>query len=350
MRQPEQITHVKRWYAASLAVALLLLGWTTLWLVGPYVDWLPGPAVIEGSAEEAQRIQAGLAIAGALALAVLLLAVPTLLTRQRTPEPPPLTVPDSHPEMALPAPVPPEIEIRVDPRHRREAVWIRTFAERAALRFNHLLTSVVGYSDLLLESVSKDDPLHEGLREISDAGRRAARLSRALQRAGRAEPSQREPIDAQAVLREVLATLEEDPLAGAGLNPALEESEAWLVADQTQLELVFHSLAARSLEALSGEGRVTVRTRVSPWEDAKRCFVCEFACESPSGAVGFPYLAENTKEEDALEFSVVRSLLSRNGGTLEMVHRPQPLLRVVVPVQLGIAPSQSHSQSQSEST
>jgi PAS domain S-box-containing protein len=67
---------------------------------------------------------------------------------------------------------------------RREAGPANVLSTGAAHDFNNLLTIIVTYSALVLEALEADSPLRSDLEEISQAGRRAAELTRELWASG----------------------------------------------------------------------------------------------------------------------------------------------------------------------
>lgn len=178
--------------------------------------------------------------------------------------------------------------------------WMRSVAHHAALRFNQLLTTVVGYSELLLESVrNDDDPLRDGLQEIRDAGQKAARLSHELQRASGTSRAAPEPVDLAALLRHIAP---EGPIQVVGETPVTD-------ADRAALEQVFAYLMG--LTPVGSPVRMTT---------AADAVVCEWS------------VREASVEEDSLELHAVRGLLAMIGGAIEVGNPPDRHVRVRIPL------------------
>ena len=57
--------------------------------------------------------------------------------------------------------------------------------------FNNQLTAILGYSELLEQTLDPNDPRREDLQEIAKAGRRAATLTEQLLAYGRKQPDGR---------------------------------------------------------------------------------------------------------------------------------------------------------------
>ncbi len=160
------------------------------------------------------------------------------------------------------------LELKFAHSHKMEAVG--QLAGGVAHDFNNVLTAIIGFSDLLLQTHRPTDPAYRDIMNIKGSANRAAGLVRQLLAYSRRQTLQAEVLE----LGELLTDL------SALLNKALGEKIAlkilpgrdlWHVkADKTQFEHVIINLAVNAKDAMPGGGGLTIRTRnVSERESLK---------------------------------------------------------------------------------
>jgi len=160
------------------------------------------------------------------------------------------------------------LELKFAQSHKMEAVG--QLAGGVAHDFNNVLTAIIGFSDLLLQTHRPTDPAYRDIMNIKSSANRAAGLVRQLLAYSRRQTLQAEVLE----LGEVITDL------SALLNKALGEKIAlkilpgrdlWHVkADKTQFEHVVINLAVNARDAMPDGGSLTIRTRnVSERESLK---------------------------------------------------------------------------------
>ncbi len=126
--------------------------------------------------------------------------------------------------------------------------------------FNNLMTVVIGYSDLLLEHLGKDNSLYKEINRIKNAGERASSLTRQLLTFSRRQPLQPQVLD----LSITVASMEEllRPLISEDINlvTILEPELGRVKADLSQIEQVIMNLAVNACDAMPQGGRLTIKT------------------------------------------------------------------------------------------
>jgi two-component system, cell cycle sensor histidine kinase and response regulator CckA len=151
-----------------------------------------------------------------------------------------------------------ELEAQLEQARKLESIG--RLAGGIAHDFNNLLTVINGYGDLLLAKLSKGDPLHDAVNEISKAGERAARLTKQLLTLRRNELIEFGPVDLNRLIADDLELLRR--LAGAHIetSAALQPGLRLVLADAGQLHQVLMNLAANARDAMPDGGRLTMET------------------------------------------------------------------------------------------
>jgi signal transduction histidine kinase len=126
--------------------------------------------------------------------------------------------------------------------------------------FNNLMTAVIGFSDLALPRLDEADPARAYVEETRRAGERATALTQRLLAFGRRQPLHPEPLDLNAIVREIETLLVRLLGEQVELVLELEPAGAPLLADRSQLEQVVMNLAINARDAMDGGGRLTIAT------------------------------------------------------------------------------------------
>lgn len=160
------------------------------------------------------------------------------------------------------------LEARFAQSSKMEAVG--KLAGGIAHDFNNVLTAIIGFSDLLLQTHRPTDPAHKDIMNIRSSATRAAGLVAKLLAFSRRQTLQAEPLH----LTEALA--EWSPVVKRMIGEKIElkvtpSRDLWYVkTDRTQLEHVILNLANNAKDAMPEGGTLTIATRnVSERESRK---------------------------------------------------------------------------------
>jgi PAS domain S-box-containing protein len=138
---------------------------------------------------------------------------------------------------------------------------IGTLAGGIAHDFNNLLTAILGNTHLALDGLALGDPSHALLAEIEQAAKRAAALTNQLLAFSRRQRLERQVIDLNATMSEILNMLRriigEDVEIQLDLAP---ESPA-VFADPAQIQQVVMNLAVNARDAMPNGGQLRIATR-----------------------------------------------------------------------------------------
>jgi hypothetical protein len=142
--------------------------------------------------------------------------------------------------------------------------------------FNNLLAVILGYCDVIAESLPPDDPGATDLQGIKKAAQRGASLTRQLLIFSRLEPSRTEKIDINHLVRETSQLLErtlgEDILVVAELADDLRP----VLADRSKIEQVLLNLIMNARAAMPSGGVLRLQTRNE--QDRVVLNVCDNGC------------------------------------------------------------------------
>jgi two-component system, cell cycle sensor histidine kinase and response regulator CckA len=149
-------------------------------------------------------------------------------------------------------------------RHAQKLESVGQLAAGVAHDFNNILTVIQGYSECLLARCQGDQATSTALKQISDASKRAAALTRQLLMFSRKQVIQTKVLDLNAVLQNLanmlVRLLGEDISMEAQYSPELPRIEA----DTGMLEQVVMNLAVNSRDAMPNGGQLLIGTsRVS---------------------------------------------------------------------------------------
>ena len=126
--------------------------------------------------------------------------------------------------------------------------------------FNNVLTAIFGYSDLLLEEFTLDDPRRADVQEIRRSAERAATLTRQLLAFSRKQVMQPRLLNLNDVIGNVQDLLRR--LVGEDIQVQLDLQKELtaVMADSGQIEQVLMNLAANARDAMPEGGRLEIST------------------------------------------------------------------------------------------
>src|SRR5690606_9841305 len=151
-------------------------------------------------------------------------------------------------------------ELEAQMRHAQKMESVGQLAGGIAHDFNNLLTIINGMADLLLEQARQSNSgLEQDLREIRDAGERAAALTRQLLAFSRRQILQPEIIDLDATVANMGSMLRR--LLGEDVELVIHLGGGTTVkADRGQVEQVIANLAVNARDAMPDGGTLTIET------------------------------------------------------------------------------------------
>ncbi len=217
--------------------------------------------------------------------------------------------------------------------------------------FNNVLSVVLSYTDFLMDEVSDRPDLVADVREIRQAGERAAALTRQLLVFSRKETARPEIVDLNAVIANVekmlRRTIGEDVHLLWDPTPELP----FIKADPGHLEQVLMNLAVNARDAMHGGGQLVLATdcleieeaavdTLDPMPAGRYCLleVRDTGCGMPSEVLEHAFDPFFTTKEQGkgtgLGLSIVYGMVRQSGGAIgvESVVGRGTTFRIYLPV------------------
>ena len=154
------------------------------------------------------------------------------------------------------------LEARVRQSQKMEAFG--QLAGGVAHDFNNILTTVLGFAELLLQSEPADSGKRLELTEIRDAARRAATLTRQLMLVSRREAIQRSRFDVNEAIRNLTQMLRRTIGESIRVELALGTEPLWVDGDAGMFDQIVLNLAVNARDAMPKGGRLTIASEQKP--------------------------------------------------------------------------------------
>ena len=134
--------------------------------------------------------------------------------------------------------------------------------------FNNLLTVILGYTDVVNNQLSAENPLREEVEQIRKAGERAAALTRQLLTFSRTQVLLPQLIDVGEIVTDIDKMLRRLIGEDVVLSTVCDPATGRIKADPGQLEQVLMNLAVNARDAMPGGGRLTIEARNVDFNEA----------------------------------------------------------------------------------
>ena len=126
--------------------------------------------------------------------------------------------------------------------------------------FNNLLTVIIGYSELLLQKIGKESPMHGEVKEIHGAGERAATLTRQLLAFSRKQIIEPKVLDLNLLMADLSKMLARLIGENIDLKTVPGKNVGKVKVDPGQFEQVLINLAVNARDAMPDGGSLLIET------------------------------------------------------------------------------------------
>jgi signal transduction histidine kinase len=142
---------------------------------------------------------------------------------------------------------------------------IGTLAGGIAHDFNNILYAIIGYIEMAIEDSPHDTPLYANLGKVLAAAKRGQDLVSGILAFSRSQHAELSPLSLRKTIEDVLGLLIPTIPAGVIIHFDRENPDCIVLGNQTSLHQVFINLINNAVDAMEGEGKITIRLeRFSP--------------------------------------------------------------------------------------
>jgi PAS domain S-box-containing protein len=134
--------------------------------------------------------------------------------------------------------------------------------------FNNILTTIIGYGDLLRMKMEKDSPLRVYVDQILSSSQRAAQLTHSLLAFSRKQVIELKPYRVNTIIRGIERLLTRLLTEDIELGITLPEVDLTILADTTQIEQVLINLATNARDAMPRGGKLAVKVEHVEMDDS----------------------------------------------------------------------------------
>ncbi len=204
--------------------------------------------------------------------------------------------------------------------------------------FNNILTAILGYVSLCMDSVEKESDTYSYLKEVVKAGDRATRLVRQILTFSRQEEQKFHPLQLQYIIDDSLDMVQTTMNKSIVVKKEIGQNCGSILGDTTQLEQVMVNLCANAVHALGkeGSGALSVSLRQVEINDRKSndqmveldpgsyaCItVCDTGCGMPPEVlerIFEPYYSTKKKDEGTgFGLSIVHGIVRKHRGIINV--------------------------------
>lgn len=194
-----------------------------------------------------------------------------------------------------------------------------------AHELNNPLTTVTGFTELVLEELPQDAPSRSDLEMVLREARRARDVVRRLLDFSRRSESERTRVDLNQLVNDALSlTKHLMHTSGVQLELQLSEKLPWVLVDRNQIKQVFLNLFHNALQAMPEGGILRVETRLG--ERDRRQWVTAVVADTGYGIseadkerIFEPFFTTRAHQGGTgLGLSVTYGIVSDHGGSIEV--------------------------------
>ena len=225
-------------------------------------------------------------------------------------------------------------------RQSQKIEAIGSLASGVAHDFNNILTVILNYGELLLGDPELTDPLRDDVREIMQAGDRAATLTAQLLAFGRRQVLRPTVVDVNEVIRSLSGMLSRVVREDITFDLVLDATVSTILVDRGQFEQVIMNLVVNARDAMPHGGSLAIRTDATAAGVMLEVTDTGAGMDAETRARAFEpfFTTKQVGQGTGLGLSTVYGIVKQSGGTIDVESTPGSgtTFRIVFPAHAGV--------------
>ncbi|MBN1974416.1 MAG: PAS domain-containing protein [Sedimentisphaerales bacterium] len=233
-----------------------------------------------------------------------------------------------------------ELELQLSQKQKMEAIG--TLAGGIAHDFNNILSALQGYTELSLDDMPEDNPVHENLEQILTCTNRATKLVKQILTFSRKNEQEQEkqPVQISSIIKEVLGMLRSSLPTTIRICRKINAETSKVLANPTQIHQVLLNLCTNASHAMGqtpGTLEVSLddvhfesQTRIADEHLAEGSYVrlsvsdtgCGMTPEIMKRIFEPFFTTKKTNEGTGLGLPVVHGIVKSHGGAIDVTSTP----------------------------
>jgi len=240
--------------------------------------------------------------------------------------------------------------------HKQKLDCALQMARSVALDFNNALTSILGYSSLLLSKAEANHPWRRALMEVEKSAAKAAEIANDLAEFSRQEKETRSQVSGNlnTVLKRCVETFQNSDREPVTWQLQLERRLFTAKFDEAKIQQAFIKIIENATESLKSHGRIGVQTRNVELAEATQdrkvklaagTYVCAEVSDNGQGItpeqlprIFEPFFTTKEKPHRGLGLAWVYGIVTNHGGGVAVSSQPGQgtSVRVYLPAERDI--------------
>jgi PAS domain S-box-containing protein len=147
-------------------------------------------------------------------------------------------------------------KLEAELRQSQKMEAMGTLAGGIAHDFNNILGSVLGYSEMALDTITEDNPAYKCVQQVIRSGQRARELIRRILAFSRKSEITREPVKLADIINETLRLIRAVIPSTIEIRTDLVTEDTTISADPTQIEQLLMNLCSNANQAMEEKGGI----------------------------------------------------------------------------------------------
>lgn len=139
-------------------------------------------------------------------------------------------------------------------RQAKKMETIGTLAGGISHDFKNILTPILGFTDLVMQTLPEDHEVQEDLQKILNAARRANELVNQILTFSRQTEAEKRPFDLTKIIEESIPLLRATIPTTIDFQLDIQKTTSYILADETQIQQVIMNLCTNAYHAMEDEG------------------------------------------------------------------------------------------------